>query len=221
MSIQSGFEKNILANKKEAIMKNSIAVISVDMHRGHLDPEVATLPLLPAERCHVVIKNTARLFEKLREKKIPIIHIVTTYRNPDETLTNPFWRSKHDDPSTTRKGIGNHNLAGAPGTQIIPELYNNGDYIVNTKKRYNCFYQTDLEFVLRSLAVNTVIITGINTSSCCLNTGFEATNRDFKVYMVEDCMDSMDGRDFHEAALKIMRQIIGEVVTAEELLATL
>lgn len=202
-------------------MKSSIAVIAVDMHRGHLDPEVATLPLLPAERCRSVIKNTAGLLEKLRAQNVPIIHIVTTYRNPEETLSNPFWRSKHDDPSTTRKGIGNHNLEGSPGTQIIPELYQKGDYIVNTKKRYNCFFQTELDFILQNLGIDTVIITGINTSSCCLNTSFEATNRDFTVFMVEDCMDSMDGRDFHEAAIKIMRQIIGQVVTAEELLAKL
>ena len=35
--------------------------------------------------------------------------------------------------------------------------------------------------------------------------------------MVEDCMDSMDGRDFHDAAIKIMRRIIGQVVTSGEL----
>ena len=80
---------------------------------------------------------------------------------------------------------------------------------------------TDLEFVLKNLEVDTVIITGINTSSCCLSTSFEATNRDFSVIMVEDCMDSMDGRDFHEAALKIMRRIIGRVVTSDELIKTL
>jgi nicotinamidase-related amidase len=202
------------------MMEEKLAVVSVDMHRGHLDPKVATLPLLPAERCEVVIKNTARFFNALREKGIPIVHVVTTYRDPEETLCNPFWRIKNEDPHATRKGMARHNLEGSVQTEIIPELYREGDYVVNTKKRYSCFYQTDLEFLLRRyLKVDSLIITGINTSSCCLNTSFEATNRDFRVYMVEDCMDSMDGRDFHEAAIKIMRQIIGFVVTADELLA--
>jgi biuret amidohydrolase len=31
------------------------AVVAIDMHRGHLDPEVATLPLA-AERCGPVIE---------------------------------------------------------------------------------------------------------------------------------------------------------------------
>jgi hypothetical protein len=34
-------------------------------------------------------------------------------------------------------------------------------------------------------------------------------------------MDSMDGRDFHEAAIKIMKRIIGQVVTSDELVKTL
>jgi len=36
------------------------AAIAIDMHRGHLDPSVATLPL-PAERCDPVIKRAAAL----------------------------------------------------------------------------------------------------------------------------------------------------------------
>jgi biuret amidohydrolase len=196
------------------------AVISVDMHRGHLDPEVATMPL-PAERCKIVIDNTARLFNRLREKQVPIIHVVAGFRDPQEALSNPHWRANDEDPNSPRKAARRHNMFGSVGTQIIPALYQPGDYVVPNKKRYSCFLHTDLEFVLKNLEVDTVIITGINTSSCCLATSFEATNRDYGVIMVEDCMDSMDGRDFHEAAIKIMQRIIGRVVTSDELIRTL
>ena len=199
-------------------MTKNIAVVSIDMHRGHLDPEVATLPLLPAERCETVIKKTAEFYRALRKKGVPIVHIVTSYRDAEESLSNPHWKRKNDEPNSTRKGMEKHNLEGSVQTEIIPELYEEGDYIV-IKKRYSAFYQTDLEFLLRRyLKVDSLIITGINTSSCCLCTSFDATNRDFTVYMVEDCIDSMDGREFHEAALLIMNRIIGQVVGADELL---
>lgn len=42
--------------------------------------------------------------------------------------------------------------------------------------------------------------------------------RDHRVIMLEDCMDSMDGRDFHDAAIKIMRRIIGQVMMSDELI---
>ncbi len=37
------------------------ALVAIDMHRGHLDPAVATLPL-PAERCKPLIARAAELF---------------------------------------------------------------------------------------------------------------------------------------------------------------
>ncbi len=201
-------------------MRESCAVISVDMHRGHLDPQVATMPL-PAERCEVVIENTAKAFHQLRERQVPIIHVVASFRNPEEALSNPHWRANDQDPNSPRKAAGIHNMEGSAGTQIIPALYRPGDYVINNKKRYSAFYMTDLEFVLKNLGIETVILTGINTSSCCLATAFEATVRDYRVIMLEDCMDSMDGRDFHDAAIKIMRRIIGQVMTSHELLRML
>jgi nicotinamidase-related amidase len=190
------------------------------MHRGHLDPEVATMPL-PAERCKVVVENTAKAFDQLRERGVPIIHVVAGFRNPQESLSNPHWRANDGDPKSPRKSAAVHNLAGSVGTQIIPALFKPGDYVVHNKKRYSAFYMTDLEFVLKNLGVDTVIVTGINTSSCCLATSFEANVRDYRVIMLEDCMDSMDGRDFHEAAVKIMRRIIGQVMTSREFIGAL
>jgi len=72
------------------------AAVAIDMHRGHLDPAVATLPL-HAERCGPVIKRAAALFDALRQKAVPVIHVVTEYRDPGEIAANPFWKSVHDD----------------------------------------------------------------------------------------------------------------------------
>jgi len=197
--------------------KCKYAVVSVDMHRGHLDPSIATLPLLPAERCDRVIENTAKFFNEIREKGVPIIHVVTMYRDGDEIISNPHWGENNADPNAKRKGIAKHNIIGEPTTQIIPELYKDGDYIVNTKKRYSCFMYTELEFLLNQIGAEVVILTGINTSSCVLCTAFEATNKDYKVYVVEDCVDSMDGPEFHDAAVMLINRIIGKVVKADEM----
>src|SRR2546429_7855798 len=140
------------------------AVVAVDMHRGHLDPAVATLPLA-AERCGPVIKRAAALFADLRARGVPIVHVVTEYRDAGEIAANPFWKAAHDDETKARKGILRHNLAGSPGTEIIAELLDPHDLVVRGKKRYNAFHATDLEFVLRHrLGVDTLILAGINTT---------------------------------------------------------
>ncbi|HEX3176556.1 MAG TPA: isochorismatase family cysteine hydrolase [Methylomirabilota bacterium] len=197
------------------------AVVAIDMHRGHLDPAVATLPL-PAERCAPVVKRAAALFGDLRARGIAIVHVVTEYRDADEIASNPFWKAAHDDPAKARRGILRHNLAGSPGTEIIAELHDPRDVVVRSKKRYSVFEPTDLEFLLRRrLGVDTVILAGINTTTCVLCAGFEATNRDFRVVIATDAVDSMDGEDMHRFALRLMAAAIGWPLTHEEIVRTL
>lgn len=196
------------------------AAVAIDMHRGHLDPAVATLPL-PPERCGPVIARAAALFHELRPLGVPIVHVVTEYRDPQEIAANPFWKAIHEDPAKVRKGILRHNLAGSPGTQIIPDLWADGDFRVGGKKRYNCFHATDLEFLLRRLGVETLILAGINTTTCVLDTAFEATNRDFRVVVAEEAVDSMDGEEMHRFALRLMSAAVGWVMSNEAILKAL
>jgi nicotinamidase-related amidase len=197
------------------------ALVAIDMHRGHLDPAVATLPLAP-ERCGPVIKRAASLFAELRARGVPVVHVVTEYRDPAEIAANPFWKAAHDDPGKARRGILRHNLAGGPGTEIIPELHDPRDVVVRSKKRYSVFEPTDLEFVLRRrFGVDTVVLAGINTTTCVLCAGFEATNRDFRVVVAADAVDSMDGEDMHRFALRLVAAAIGWPLTNEEILRAL
>jgi nicotinamidase-related amidase len=198
----------------------STALVAVDMHRGHLDPSMATLPLA-AERCGPVIARAAELFQELRAVGVRVIHVVTEYREPGEIGSNPFWKAIHDDPTKARKGILRHNLAGSPGTQIIPELQAEGDLVVRGKKRYSAFYATDLEFLLRRLGADTLILAGINTTTCILCTAFEATNRDFHVVIASDAVDSMDGEEMHRFALRLMGAAVGWPLTNQEILKAL
>ncbi len=185
------------------------ALVVIDMHRGHLDPAVATLPL-PAERCGPVIARAAELFREVRAAGVPVVHVVTEYRDAGEIAANPFWKAAHDDPTKARKGILRHNLAGSPGTEIIPALLDPRDLVVRGKKRYSAFLGTDLDFVLRRrLGAGTVILAGINTSSCILCSAFEATNRDFRVIVAADAVDSMDGEAMHGFALTLMAATCG------------
>jgi nicotinamidase-related amidase len=197
------------------------AVVAIDMHRGHLDPVVGTLPL-PAERCGPVIQRAADLFTEVRTLGVPIVHVVTEYRDADEIAANPFWKAVHDDPAKARRGILRHNLVGSPGTEIIPELLERRDLVVRGKKRYSVFHATDLEFVLRRrLAVDTLVLAGINTTSCVLCGAFEATNRDFRVVIAADAVDSMDGEEMHRFALRLMGATCGWVLSNAEIVKAL
>lgn len=194
------------------------AVIAIDCHRGHLDPAVATMPVADETAARVIAANR-RLFDRARDRKVPIVHMVTTYRDVAEIRSNPFWRTRADDPEATRKNVERHNLKGSPGCEIIAELYDpQRDWVVDTKKRYDCFVGTDLDFVLKTHGVNTLLITGVNTNSCVLSTVAAANGRDYAPIVVEDCVDTMDGPALHEAALLCIRTALGWVMSSEQVI---
>ena len=61
-----------------------------------------------------------------------------------------------------------------------------GDYILD-KARYSSFYSTNIEFILRRLTVDTLIICGVTTEIC-----LESTIRDYKIVFPEDAVAPMD-----------------------------
>ena len=74
------------------------AVIAIDCHRGHLDAEVATMPA-PAETARRLIEANDRFLTRCRDRGVPVVHLVTTYRDADEIRANPFWRTRAEDPA--------------------------------------------------------------------------------------------------------------------------
>jgi nicotinamidase-related amidase len=196
------------------------AIVAIDLHRGHLDMAVATLPAPPEVAARVVAANID-FNQACRELGIPIIHVVSQYRDPTETAANPFWRTKVNRSGNTRSNQFRHNLQGSPGTEIMPGLYAEGDLVIDTKKRKDCFYATDLEFALRSRQVNTLLLTGVNTNSCVLCTAATANTLDYLPIVIEDCVGSMDGQDQHDAALLCIRTALGFAMPSDEALLAL
>jgi len=206
------------------------AIITVDMHRGHLDMEVATMPASP-EDARRVIANGRAVLEFARERKIPVIHVVLTFRRlPDgrtEGQVSEFWKAVNKQADTDRLTPGRksttseHNVEGMPGTQIIPDLFCDGDFVINNKKRLDCFYGTDLRQLLDNLGVKSVVLMGINTNTCVLNTSFTAFNFDYRVVVLSDCVASMYGDDLHVLGLQNISRCLGWVVSNQQFFAKL
>jgi ureidoacrylate peracid hydrolase len=195
------------------------AVVGIDLHRGHLDMAVATMPATPETAQRVVAANKG-LFDWARRQAIPVIHCITQYRDADEIRLNAFWRTRAEDPDNPRRNVMHHNLIGMPGGEVMPGLRDaERDWVVDTKKRYNCFVATDLDLLLRAHGINTLIITGVNTNSCILSTVTAACSMDYAVIVPSDCVDTMDAPALHEAALLCIRTAFGFVMTSQDVMA--
>jgi len=199
------------------------AIVAIDMHRGHLDMEVATMPAQP-EDARRVIANARAALDFAREAGVPVIHVILVYRRipglGSEGMVSPFWRALHaamgeKDRLTPGRNstVCEHNIEGTPGTEIIPELRRDTDYVIDNKKRLDCFYGTDLRALLDTLGVKNVVLMGINTNTCVLNTAFTAFNFDYRVVVLSDCVASMYGDDLHVLGLQNVARCLGWVIT--------
>lgn len=194
------------------------AVVGIDLHRGHLDMSVATMPSSPEVATRVVAANR-QLFDWARSQGLPVIHCITQYRDADEIRLNAFWRTRAEDPRNPRKNVMAHNIIGMPGGEVMPGLREAHDWVVDTKKRYNCFVATDLELLLKAHGINTLIVTGVNTNSCILSTVTAACSMDYAVIVPSDCVDTMDRPELHDAALLCIQTAFGFVMSSQEVMA--
>lgn len=195
------------------------AVVTIDLHRGHLDPQVATMPL-PADVAARVTKANAEFLCEVRRRRLPVVHVVTGYRAVEEIASNPWWAAVAET-GATRTNVLRHQLPGSPGLELMPEVLDAGhDLVVTGKKRYDCFTATDLDHVLRSRLIGTLLLTGVNTNSCVLATTIAANTRDYTPVVVRDCVGTMDPA-LHDAALRVISQAFGWVASAQEVLAAL
>lgn len=213
-----------LAAMKEQLKVNpgTSALVAIDMHQGHLDPEMGSMLVSPEDRQRV-LDNSRRLIEIVRRYKIPIIHVILQLR-PIETRNrfNPF--SGPASLVNARLSPEERSWTGKPAARdgwwrprIMPEVAPGpDDYVIDNKKTYSIYLGTDLEHLLRNLGADTVVIIGINTNTCDLNASFETVNRGFKLIVISDCVASAYGQDLHVFALQNISRCLGWVLTLQE-----
>jgi nicotinamidase-related amidase len=209
---------------KEQLVINprTTACLAIDMHQGHLDPQIGTM-LVPEDERQRVLTHAKQLVGIARDYKIPIIHAILQLRpiesqNPFNPFSGPARRINGSLPLEDRSWTGNPPPKdGRWEPKIMPEVAPGpGDYVINNKKTYSAYLGTDLEHLLRTLKVETVVIFGINTNTCDLCACFETVNRGFKLVVISDCVASSYGKDLHLFALQNIARCLGWVLTLSE-----
>lgn len=176
------------------------AVLVIDMQRDFLDPgaPVATpggLALIP---------GINRLTARARARGMPVI------------FTQEMHRADRSDFGIELEFEPPHCLEGTPGMDLAPGLeVAGGDYRVQGKRRYDAFLGTDLETLLRSRRVESLLVTGVCTDICVASTVQHARNLDFRCYVVGDCVAGTSP-ERHRAALLCLEHVFGYVVSLAE-----
>jgi nicotinamidase-related amidase len=194
------------------------AVVSIDMHRGHLDPS-PDCPC-PAPRARDVVAPIDNFHDRVRALGIPIIHVRSVLRRGGADDLNGIpaaWRRTfplHVGPIPNSDA---HAIEGSRWTEFVTRV-EASDLIVETKRRLSAFYPTDLDFLLRNMRVETIVLNGGFTDCCVLNTAFDANNHNYRVVVAQDLVRGTDD-NLEAAALAMVSLHLGLVVDSADLTA--
>src|SRR5699024_9237199 len=106
------------------------------------------------------LDNTLPVIDSARSAGIPVIFTQEYHRDPKYFGYLDFGRETDgQDPV--------HTVLGTKGYDLMDQLLplEPTDYVM-PKPRYNCFIGTDLDLILRSHGIETLIITGVCTNIC-------------------------------------------------------
>lgn len=142
-----------------------------------------------------VVTNAKQLIDGSREQNIPVIY--TRQINRSDGIGLPLGEPLNDD------GTPFYYNTASESIEILDEIKPQDGDIVIDKYRWSAFYETNLDFILKGLNVENVVIGGVVTDGCLLTSVFDAFFRDYNIHLVKDiCAASNEGS--HMASLMMM-----------------
>ncbi len=179
---------------KQPMIVGRPALIVVDIQRdGAMPIEVAGIPRMAG--FDQLVANAERLVASARQAGVPVIFFQETHRRDGVDFGRELDGSE-----------GRHCVEGEDGTALWPTLVPGpSDYLI-AKRRYSCFFGTDLAILLKGLGVSTVLLTGGLTDVCIRYTFADAHQHDYYARVVEDAvLGSSEAR--HWASLDAMEYL--------------
>lgn len=157
------------------IIPEKTAMLVVDMQNDFVQEGAP----IEVPHARAMVPRLNRLLDVCRAHQIPVIYIHHVIRGGDIDAGR---LADHHAAIRNNKAI----IAGTPNVEIYEGLKPRPGDLLVAKPRYSAFYGTDLEGILRSKGIDTLLISGTVTNVCCDSTARDAFSRDYKVIFLSD-----------------------------------
>ncbi len=174
------------------------ALVTIDVQRDFSKPDSraeipGTMDVMP----HIV-----RLLNAYRTNDRPIVHIVRLYLSDGSNVDLCRRELIQSGKEIVRPGSAGaqlvQDLLPTADTELnCPHLLMGGiqtlglNEVVIYKPRWGAFFGTPLHDHLHGLQVNTLVVCGSNFPNCPRATIYEASERDFRIVLVEDAVSGI------------------------------
>ncbi|MFT8988333.1 MAG: isochorismatase family cysteine hydrolase [Bifidobacterium psychraerophilum] len=197
---------------------NTTALIMIDMEQMYLQQDLRDRYGWPAIwEFGRVLSSCVELAQAAREAGIPVIYTRQVERE-DGADTMPVYR-RLKDKAKSEFGETQDMSPSGEASQIIDAIAPKPGDIVIEKLRWDAFFNTPLDNILRNLGATRIIIAGLQTNVCVETTARSGLMRNYEVGIAEDAV-STDGKSLHFAALEAMKVLYAEVLPWKDLIDT-
>jgi nicotinamidase-related amidase len=180
---------------KREIIEGNPALVVIDIQESDFCKAVhdSGIPAMPGylER----VSKTRELVDVAHGAGVPIIFVKEVHR-PDHVDFGRELDGSEDIHCIETDPLTDYAKAMDPQAT---------DYFI-AKRRYSCFFGTDLEILLKGLRADTLILTGGLTDVCVHYTFVDAHQNDYFCRVVEDCVAGSSQRA-HDGALEAMEYL--------------
>ena len=208
----------MLRTLEEKVNPSHTALIVVDMQNdfcakgGVLDREGHDLSLIQSMTPRLI-----NFIDKARDTGLPVIHVQMIFGSKDNWYISDVGFEQHARMSIKRfiqYSICEQDTWGADFFEEFKPLP--GEFLVR-KHRYSAFVGTDLDLILKSRGIRTLIMTGISTNVCVESTARDGFMRDYYIVLAKDCTAASSEEDYN-CTLRNITRFFGEVVDSSDVL---
>ncbi|TSD46226.1 cysteine hydrolase [Rhodococcus sp. KBS0724] len=162
-----------------------------------------------------LLANTTTLVEAARAAGVTVMHAPITFAEGYNEITS--------HPYGILKGVvdGKAFVKGTWGAAIVDELTpQDGDILVEGKRGLDTFASTNLDFILRSKGIRTIILGGFLTNCCVESTMRTGYENGYRVITLTDCVAGTSVAE-HENAITYDYPMFSHPVTSKDVLEAL
>lgn len=178
-------------------LDSNTAVIVIDLQKGIVNGNFI-------HPIGDIIDRTRALVDFFRAKNLPVV------------LVNVAGRA----PGRTRQGPRSNPSLSEGWTDLLPQLDQQPNDIIVTKRSWGAFATTDLERQLKARGVTQVVVTGVATSVGVEATARQAYEQGFNVTLALDAMTDIR-EEAHEYSFANVFPRLGETGSTQEIISLL
>jgi nicotinamidase-related amidase len=195
------------------------ALLVIDMQKGFVDAGASLeVPMARAQ-----VPTIAELISFCRSKQIPVFF--TTFTIGPDFHYNFYWKNAAQRGLKVERPHCEYWL-GTPETEIVDALRPLPEEAVIRKCSYDCFARTDLDNMLRSQGIKTILTAGTVVNWCVDSTVRSAYHKDYNVVVVSDGVSaysdvSASAEDWCRIELNLFAEAFGRVLSSKDIMKEL